>query len=365
MKIPELLQTISGETVNTIEDWEKFRRPEIMNLLTNFIYGERPIEKPDDLFFTVTDMNCENDSIIKQKLLTEFSGYSFYSYIYLPKGQKNVPSFVYVMHEYQENNCDLSNSLDCPNVDINEIIKRGYGLIIMPTRNLYPDFEYNTHPIDDYKQGILKVFDKTRSDNSWAVISAWSWGASRLMDYIETDQRFDKTKVTVAGHSRGGKTALWTAATDKRFACAISNNSGCAGASMHKCKSADSEHIADINRTDWFCERYKNYNNKEEMLPCDQHMLIASIAPRAVYVSSSDKDLWADPISERLSCRLAGEVYSLYGKPGAVLPDEPVAPNIAFHDGTIGYHVKSGSHSITWEDWQFFLDFTDKKIKNI
>ena len=91
MKIPELLQTISGETVNTIEDWEKFRRPEIMNLLTNFIYGERPIEKTDDLFFTVTDMNCENDSIITQKLLTEFSGYSFYSYIYLPKGQKMFP----------------------------------------------------------------------------------------------------------------------------------------------------------------------------------------------------------------------------------------------------------------------------------
>lgn len=180
------------------------------------------------------------------------------------------------------------------------------------------------------------------------------------MDYIETDTRYDNSKVIVVGHSRGGKTALWCAATDKRFKCAISNNSGCTGAAMHRTKKG--EHIKDINRTDWFCENYKKFNENETMLPVDQHMLIAAIAPRLCYVSSSSEDSWADPAAERDSCRLASSVYELYNKKGAVLPNEPIEVNKAYHDGMIGYHVKTGKHSITKYDWEMFLKFLSKKL---
>ena len=99
------------------------------------------------------------------------------------------------------------------------------------------------------------------------------------------------------------------------------------------------------------------------MLPVDQHMLIASIAPRILYVASSSEDSWSDPTAERLSLRLAEPAYALYGKEGVKIPDEPVRADIAYHDGTIGYHMKTGPHGITHYDWKMYLDFMDKKLK--
>ena len=99
------------------------------------------------------------------------------------------------------------------------------------------------------------------------------------------------------------------------------------------------------------------------MLPFDQHMLLAAIAPRPLYVASSSNDDWADPYSERLSCRLASEVYELYGKKGVVLPRENVEDNVAYHEGMIGYHCKTGNHGITKFDWNYFMDFSDKYVK--
>ena len=359
MKIPELLTTISGEKITNKEDWENFRRPEIMNLMSEYIYGVRPVERPDDLHFKTVrkEDGFGEKNILFEKIEVCFKGYSFDVYAYLPNDKKEkVPAFIYVMHEFQEDKCNLDESIECENVDIREIISRGFAVFIMPTRKLAPDWEHKAN----YKEGIYPLFETERKDNSWATISAWSWGASRVMDYIETDERIDSKKVTVIGHSRGGKTALWCGANDKRMYCAISNDSGCAGAAMHRTK--EGEHIKDINITDWFCKNYHKFNDREEMLPTDQHMLIAAMAPRLCYVASSSEDDWADPKAERFSCRMAGEAYALYGKDGVILPDEPVEINKAYHDGTIGYHVKTGEHGIDAFDWKMYLDFLQKKM---
>lgn len=364
-KIPELLTSLSGEKIESIEAWEKFRRPEIMNLMSEYIYGVRPVEKPKDLHFETVKKEedfCEK-GILHEKIKICFSDYSFNVYGYLPMGKsEKVPAFIYVMHEFEENKCDLDSNIECEYVNIREIIKRGYALFIMPTSGIAPDWEAKAN----YTKGVYPVFTpdvKDRKDNSWATISSWSWGASRVMDYIETDERIDSGKVTAAGHSRGGKTALWCGATDTRIMCAISNDSGCSGAAMHRTKGG--EHIKDINITDWFCKNYHKFNDNEDFLPTDQHMLIAAMAPRLCYVASSSEDAWADPEAERLSCRLANEVYELYGKKGVVLPDEPVEADKAYHEGSIGYHVKTGGHSITFVDWNMYLDFIDLKLKEM
>ena len=110
---------------------------------------------------------------------------------------------------------------------------------------------------------------------------------------------------------------------------------------MHRNKIKEGETIRAINRTDWFCGNYHKYNDLDNILPCDQHMLIAAIAPRLCYVESCSEDLWAAPASERLSCRLAGDAYALYGKKGAVLPEESdIAADTPYHEGNIGYHMK-------------------------
>ena len=121
------------------------------------------------------------------------------------------------------------------------------------------------------------------------------------------------------------------------------------------------EHVKDINVTDWFCRKFKEYNDCEEMLPVDQHMLVASIAPRYVYITDSIEDEWTDPDAELLSARLASEAYEIYGLKGIVAPEKP-ALNEAYQEGHIAFHVKSGNHSITEFDWEKILDYFEKII---
>ena len=158
--------------------------------------------------------------------------------------------------------------------------------------------------------------------------------------------------------SRGGKTALWCGATDKRIALTISSCSGCTGAAITRGK--EGEHVKNINGTDWFCQNYQHYNDAEEFLPVDQHMLLAMMAPRAVYVSSAQLDSWADPSSEFLSCRMAGEAFELLGKKGLVTEDEEPVLDKMYHEGRIGYHMHGGPHRLLPDDWIHYMDYADK-----
>lgn len=138
----------------------------------------------------------------------------------------------------------------------------------------------------------------------------WAWAAQRVLDYAQTlDELLDLDCAIVCGHSRLGKTALLAAATDKRFAFAYSNDSGCSGAAITREKQG--ENVKDICERFpyWFCENYKLYIDNEQNMPFDQHYLLASIAPRKVLVGSAAEDIWADPISEFLCCVAAGSVF--------------------------------------------------------
>jgi hypothetical protein len=198
--------------------------------------------------------------------------------------------------------------------------------------------------------------------DAWRGISAWAWGGQRALDYLETDKDVDAKRVAVVGHSRGGKTALWCGAQDERFAMAVSSCSGETGAAL--ARRVEGETISKINEgfPYWFATNYKQYNGKEDTLPVDQHELIALLAPRLAYVSSSEKDAWADPLGEFLATVHATPVYRLHGLKGMETDKMPGLEQ-PLHGGNIGYHIKPGGHAMIEYDWQRYMDFADKHMR--
>lgn len=358
----DILTSICGQPITTVEQWETFRRPELLNLLSVYEFGIRPMERPKDLHFEVTDVreNYLHTGVIRKDIRICFLNYSFPVELYLPAGSKKpCPVFVFPENEYYMERTDRSKTIDEPHLPIPEILRRGYAVAVIPVYYVSPDWKHQTR----FKKGVFGAIQPDtdlRTDASWATISAWAWGCSRVLDYLETELAVCHTAAAVIGHSRCGKTALWAGATDQRFAMVIDNSSGCSGAAYTRGKKG--EHLVDINISDWFCGNYHKYNDNEHMLPFDQHMLLALIAPRPLYVKSDALDEWADPDATVKSIRLASAAYELHGKPGAVLP-EVIENETAYHEGTVAYHRDSGDHDLNRFDWGLYMDFADRYLK--
>jgi pimeloyl-ACP methyl ester carboxylesterase len=214
---------------------------------------------------------------------------------------------------------------------------------------------------DEHRGGVHGVFGRPNGDASWGTIAAWAWGASRVLDVVsDIVPEIDANRIAVVGHSRGGKTALWAAATDSRFAMAVSNNSGCAGAALSR--GAKGETVGEINVgfPHWFSTNYRRYGKDPYKLPIDQHQLLGLIAPRLLYVASATEDAWADPQGEWLSTLSAGSAWKdpemSVGWDAKLNPDQPV------HAGRVGYHLRTGRHSLTRKDWEFFSDFAAERL---
>jgi len=240
---------------------------------------------------------------------------------------------------------------------VETLLDRGYGLVAVYYGDIEPDHA------EGWKDGIRAKFKKDEDGNTLTLedssaISAWAWGLSRVMDYLETDDDVNAKQVAVFGHSRLGKTSLWTGASDERFAITISNDSGCGGAALSRRAFGETVKRINTNFPHWFCGNFKKYNDNESALSVDQHELIALMAPRPVYVASAIDDTWADPNGEFTSAKKAGPVYRLFGKKGV---GSKLQPEIHHPVGDyVGYHIRAGKHGVTDYDWEQYLDFADR-----
>lgn len=390
-QLPELLKSEKGVVIRTPEDWRKIRRPEILALFESQVYGKVPEGEAEVRFEVVQADDAFCGAAVRKEVIMHFSGngrkLAVPMLIYLPKRSDNpVPLFLglnfygnHTIHPDDEiaiskswvrNNtefCIFDNQADevsrgvrSSRWPVERILGRGYGLATIYYGDIDPDFD------DDFQNGIQPLFykpgEKKPEADEWGSIAAWAWALSRAMDYFEQDGDIDDKRVAVLGHSRLGKASLWAGAVDERFALVISNDSGCGGAALSRRKFGETVQRINTSFPHWFADNFNQYNDREETLPIDQHMLIALMAPRPVYVASARDDEWADPKGEFLSLYHAAPVYWLFGDKFAMKKMQP-AVNEPLVAGKLGYHVRSGGHDITRFDWERFMDFADEVIK--
>ncbi len=361
-KLPEVLSSPKGTKVKNAGTWEKNRRNEILELFRENVYGRVP-STPYEKTFTL--INEDKNSMggaatLKQiDIKIESSGKSLdiHLTLFVPnKVAKPVPAYLLIDNRGPQNT-DPTRKLRSEFWPAEEVIARGFAIAVFSNADVDPD------NFDEFKNGIHGLLDRgERKPDSWGTIAAWAWGASRCMDYFETDRDINSKKVAVVGHSRGGKTALWAAAEDQRFAMAVSNESGCGGAALARRKYGET--VARINNAfpHWFCTNYRKWANNEDSMPVDMHMLISLIAPRAVYVTSASEDLWADPKGSYLSLYHSVPVFKLFEK-GMTLPERMPPLNKQITSGKLAYHVRDGAHNLLLKDWNWFMDFGDVVLK--
>ncbi|MBQ3342213.1 MAG: acetylxylan esterase [Kiritimatiellae bacterium] len=362
--VPELMTTFAGEKVSTVEQWEKVRAPELLAEFTKEEYGSRPVECPPALAFqTVSpDVVMMDRRAIRKRIRVMYAGPygggSFVLTAFIPRQSAPAPAFILICNRDPAENIDPERKVKSDFWPAEEIVARGYAAIAFSNREVAPDCNVGN------ARGVFAAFEDLeayRPPDRWGTLSAWAWGASRVMDWIETEPLLDASHVAVVGHSRGGKTALVAGVYDRRFAMACSNDSGCSGAKLNHVDLPESEHVRQIavSFPYWFCRNYLAHINAETEWRVDQHEFIALMAPRLVCIASATEDKWAGPEGEYLSGVLASPAWELYGKRGLVSDGFP-APETPLQEGCISYHLRTGKHNLTPYDWSCYMDFADR-----
>ncbi|MDO4573902.1 MAG: acetylxylan esterase [Planctomycetia bacterium] len=403
--LPDPLVCLDGMRVQSVSDWETKRRPEILKLFRDQMYGYLPEilaragNHPDFVKFEVAEQG--NDALggtaIRKQVVITFTHpdrpgkcVKAHLLIYLPKNATGpVPVFlgcnflgnhtittekeIFLFHLRNGSVITEETALQGNEVrggricrwDVPAILKRGYGLATLHYIDVAKDSLR-----DCFTSGIFDLYGKatdeaSRGDTEWGAITAWAWGLSRAMDYLETDRQIDASRVAVMGHSRLGKTALWAGATDPRFAITISNDSGCGGAALSRREYGETIQIMSGGLRYWFCRNFQKYGPCVDTFGIDQHELIALMAPRPVYVASAEEDRWADPKGEYLSCLYAVPVYRLYGisEPFGGRTEAELPKQNTQVGGVIGYHIRTGVHDVTPLDWEMYLNFADRHFR--
>lgn len=388
--LPDPLKTEDGTTITTAADWQQRRRPELLRLFEQQMFGRAP-GKPSELHWYVfdDDRQAMQGTAIRKQVTIYFTaahdGPRMDLLLYLPTSAAQQPVPVFLGLNFRGNHAttddpqvrlsqswlragdqvennratEASRGSDKSAWPVADILNRGYGLGVIYYGDIDPDFD------DGFQNGVHAIYHGSGqaqpAADEWGSIATWAWGLSRALDYLSNDPHVAKDRVAVVGHSRLGKTALWAGANDERFALVISNNSGCGGAALSK--RAFGETVQRINTAfpHWFCDNFNQYSGREDRLPFDQHELIALIAPRPVLVCSAEEDRWADPRGEFLSVRFASPVFRLFGAQGIEQADPPALNQLT--GDRAGYFIRPGKHEMSIVDWHAYLDYADRYLK--
>ncbi len=384
--LPDPLVSEGGSQIVNASQWFSLRRPEILELFAEQIYGRTPTAALSSRYYDVeVDRNAlggiATRKQVRRELKNSRGSVVLDILLYLPnEGVGPYPVFLGLNFNgnhtvnsdpnirlpvgwVEETDDNRASTKDRGNRkqrwNIEELIARGFAVATLYYGDVDPDYD------DDFQNGVHPLFysagEAEPAADEWGSVGAWAWGLSRVLDYLLTDPQVDNDKVAVMGFSRLGKAALWAGAQDQRFAMVISNNTGTLGASLSRREgyAEGKEPLSVINEKYgyWFARNMAQYVDNPGLLPVDQHQLIALIAPRPVYIASASEDFWADPQGEFEGGKYASSVYRLLGKDVAL--ESQTAASKAQGNSVVGYHLRPGNHEVTLYDWQRFMDFAD------
>ena len=374
--LPELLVLQNGRPVRDAKIWFKKRRPELLKLYETEIYGRVPKRAPKATFKVVeTDTNAL-DGLAKRKLvLIQFGDKpdnpTVHLHIYLPaKAEGPVPMLLHIVFfgnlpgPGTESNTIPAGLRGRPAFreigPITNILARGYGYATFRYTEVQPD---NSNTFHSGVIGLTLAPGRTKpAPDEWGTISAWAWGASRVLDYFKTDPAVDARRVALIGHSRLGKTVLWAGAQDPRFALIFSSCAGEMGSALARRDYGETIDDMAANFPWQFAGNFQKYSGHWNDMPVDAHMLIALNAPHPVFITGGTQDQWSDPRGEFLAEVAAGPVYRLLGRKDLGTTNGPPL-DTPLISGDLGFHYHTGGHTITTSDWNAFLDFADKYLK--
>ena len=352
--LPDMLVMLSGEKVNSKEQWVQKRRPELKALFQHYMYGFMP-PAPEKIQATLEreDKQCLGGKATKKEVAIAFGppGAPVVHLLLVLPNARQKPAPVFTGPNFNGNYMVLDDpaiplpqiwlpgnapgaknnrataegrgkEVDAWNAEL--AVERGYALATFYCGDVVPDKP-------DFSAGVFQFYAKAgqpRGPHDWGAIAAWAWGMSRVVDYLVSDPGIDKTRIIAVGHSRLGKTAMLAAAMDQRFAMAIPLQAGCGGTAPSRGKIGESVERINTVFPHWFCDEFKNFNKQPERLPFDQHGLVALMAPRPVLFSNAMEDSWANPAGQFEVLQAADPVYRLLGVEGleAKVMPEPRKP---------------------------------------
>jgi hypothetical protein len=388
--LPPLLRASDGSPVRTAAQWTGKRRPEIVALYEDNVYGHAPAALPADLTTTVVeeDAHALGGSAHRKQIEIAFpkhpDGPVLHVLLYTPAAAVGpVPTFLVIhfngnwaviddpgirLHDTWDRKtkqrvkpaADVARGTS-KEWDIPLVLARGYGIAVLHYGDIEPDFDAGAGLPLGVRALFWKTGQKDRGPDDWGAIGAWGWGMSRALDYLRTDKQVDGNKVAAVGQSRLGKTVLWAGAKDQRFAMVIASCSGEGGAALSRRDYGENLDNMTTRYLYQFGDRFKRFHKNWNDLPVDAHMLIALMAPRPLLLNTGSEDKWSDPRGEFLAAQAASPAYVLFRKQGLAGVTQPALDTPVLRD--LGFHEHTGRHAILATDWKVFLDFADRHLK--
>jgi hypothetical protein len=369
--LPDPLVLKSGKKVTTPEEWWKQRRPEIVEDFDREVYGRAPKTTPK-VKWEVTGIEKETLGkvpVVTKRLVGHVDNSSYPHITVDIRLTLTTPADatgpVPVIMEF-----GFGFAFKGPRTGKGgpswqqQVLAKGWGYAIITPTSVQADNG------GGLTSGIIGLCNKgqPRKPDDWGALRAWAWGASRALDYFETDKAVDAKQVGIEGLSRYGKAAIVTMAYDERFAIGFIGSSGAGGAKLHRRHFGEQvENVASSGEYHWMAGNYLKYAGPltAKDLPVDAHELVALCAPRPVLISVGSQRVeggWVDARGMFMAGVAAGPVYKLLGKKDLGTSTFP-AEETALIDGEVAFRQHAGGHT-TVPNWPTFLKFADRYIKS-